>query len=135
MMLLAIKTMNFELISRKNELCRGFIKFVFEKLKQDNDPSRNFDTVLQDVYSGDIWSCISEFFSDIIYDANEFSFEDYCNQNGGGFDDCVEYLQDFVEGIADFDLLRLCVDHPHETVDIGIDPHVFDVNNFYVPEE
>jgi len=124
--------MNFELISR-NELCRGFIKFVFEKLREDNDPSRNFDSVLEDVYDGEVYACITEFVCDMIYDAYEFSFEEYCNQHGGVFEDCIGYLQDFVEGITDFELLRLCFDDPNETSNIGID-----VNNYYVldvPEE
>jgi hypothetical protein len=126
--------MDFELISRKNELCRGFIRYAFEKLKQDNDPSRNFDCVLEDVYDGEIYACITEFFCDMIYDAYEFSFVDYCNQHGGGFEDCVGYLQDFVDGITDFEFLRVCMDDPNEITGIGID-----VNNYYVvdvvPEE
>ena len=102
--------MDFELISRKNELCRGFIKYAFDMLKEENNPSRNFYRVLEENYDGEVYVCMEQFFCDMIFDPQEFSFDDYCNRNGGGFENCEEYLQEFVEGITDFELLEICID-------------------------
>jgi len=93
-----------------------FIRYVFNSLKEENDPARDFDRVLEERYDGQIYDYLTEYFCDMIYDANEFSFEDFCNRFGASFENCVEYLQDFVKGITDFELVRLCLD------DINIEP-------------
>lgn len=109
--------MNSIEISRKMELCKSFIKYAFEQLKEENDPEKNFDSVLEQRFGGDIYDCITEYFCDVIYDANEFSFEDYCNQHGGAFEDCVEFLQDFVDMQTDVEFLSLCMDEFNTAAD------------------
>ena len=108
--------MNSIELSRKVDLCKSFVRFAFGKLKEENDPEKNFDCVLEQRYEGDIYDCITEYFCDVIYDANEFSFEDYCNQHGGDFEDCVEFLQDFVDMHTDFEFLRLCIDDLNDNI-------------------
>ena len=117
--------MNSIELSRKIELCRRFVRYAFDKLKEENDPEKNFDCVLEQRFEGDIYDCITEYFCDVIYDANEFSFEDYCNQHGGAFEDCVEFLQDFVDTHTDFEFLRLCIDDLNDNEN----------NVSYVPDE
>jgi len=101
---------SFEL-SRKMNLCKSFVRYAFNKLKEENDPTRNFDIVLQERFHGDIYDCITEYFSDLIYDGNEFSFEEYCNQHGGAFEDCLGFLQDFVDMHTDVEFFCLLNDY------------------------
>jgi hypothetical protein len=106
--------------SRRIDLCKSFVRYAFNKLKEENDPTRNFDAVLQERFQGDIYDCITEFFFDMIYDGNEFSFEEYCNQHGGAFEDCVEFLQDFVDMQTDVEFVFLLYDYnfvEHPVVD------------------
>jgi hypothetical protein len=98
-------------LSRKIDLCKSFVRYAFNKLKEENDPTRNFDFVLQERFQGDIYDCITEFFSDLIYDGNEFSFEEYCNQHGGAFEDCLGFLQDFVDMHTDVEFFCLLNDY------------------------
>jgi hypothetical protein len=98
-------------LSRKTNLCRNFLQYAFNKLKEENDPTKNFNTVLQERFGGDVYDCITEFFFDIIYDGNEFSFEEYCNQHGGAFEDCMQFLQDFLDMQTDFEFVCILYDH------------------------
>ena len=98
-------------LSRKTDLCKSFVRYAFNKLKEENDPTRNFNIVLQERFQGDLYDCITEFFFDMIYDGTEFSFEEYCNQHGGAFEDCLEFLQDFVEMQTDFEFFCLLIDY------------------------
>ena len=102
--------MNSIELSQKIELCRSFVRFAFGKLKEENDPEKNFDCVVQERFGGDVYDCITEYFLDVIYDANEYSFEDYCNQHGGAFEDCVQFLQDFMDMQTDVEFVSLCID-------------------------
>ena len=117
--------MNSIELSRKIELCKSFVQYALDKLREENDPTKNFDIVVQERFGGDVYDCITEFFLDIIYDANEFSFEDYCNQQGGAFEDCVEFLQDFLDMQTDVEFVSLCMDNLNEEVN----------ENNYVPAE
>jgi hypothetical protein len=102
------------------------VRYAFKCTREENDPTRNFDTIVQERYGGDIYDCITEYFCDIIYEAIEFSFEDYCNQHGGAFENCVEFLQDFVEMQTDVEFLNLCMDEFNNNEN---------ENENYVPDE
>lgn len=117
-------------VSRKINLCISFVQYAFKCTREDNDPAKNFDTIVQERFGGDVYDCITEYFCDLIYDANEFSFEDYCNQHGGAFEDCVEFLQDFVDMQTDVEFLSLCMDESNANDNQNYVPEVP-----YVPDE
>jgi hypothetical protein len=120
------RTMTTIEYSRRIDLCISFVRYAFKCTREENDPTKNFDTIVQERYGGDTYDCITEYFCDIIYEAIEFSFEDYCNQHGGAFENCVEFLQDFVEMQTDVEFLTLCMDEFNNNEN---------ENENYVPDE